>query len=162
MKMITKISLIGGLLASSIAFAGAQADTGSKKASQECHHGSHSKMKGQNVDREGKFLDRMTERLKLTTEQRGSVQAVLQKSKSQRVALKEKMRSNRKALRALGQDGKIDDNKVQELARERGNLVADLVIQRSKVRSEIQQVLTDTQREQMKQMREQHGHHNKG
>ena len=34
MKMITKISLIGGLLASSIAFAGAQADTGSKKASQ--------------------------------------------------------------------------------------------------------------------------------
>ena len=85
MKMITKISLIGGLLASSIAFAGAQADTGSKKASQECHHGSHSKMKGQNVDREAKFLDRMTERLKLTTEQRGSVQAVLQKSKSQRV-----------------------------------------------------------------------------
>ena len=114
------------------------------------------------MDREVKFLDRMSDRLKLTTEQRGSVQAVLQKSKSQRVALKEKMQSNRKALRALGQDGKTDDDKVQELARERGNLVSDLVIQRSKVRNEIQQVLTDTQREQMKQMREKHGHHNKG
>jgi Spy/CpxP family protein refolding chaperone len=48
------------------------------------------------------------------------------------------------------------------MAQERGDLVADLIIQRNKVRNEIQQVLTDTQREQMKQMREKREHQNKG
>lgn len=163
MKIIKKISLIGCLLASSIALAGTQADTGSKKASQECRHGSHSRM-GQGADGGERFLNRMTDRLKLTTEQRSSVEAVLQKSKSQMANLKEKMQTNRKALRELKQNGGGDGSQVQVLAQERGNLVAASIIQRSKIRNEIQLVLTDTQREQMKQMREEHkhGHHNKG
>ncbi|PTR09154.1 Spy/CpxP family protein refolding chaperone [Nitrosospira sp. Nsp5] len=163
MKIITKISLIGCLLASSIALAGTQADTGSKKASQECHHGAHSRM-GQGADGGERFLNRMTDRLKLTTEQRSSVEAVLQKSKSQMANLKEKIQTNRKALRELKQNGGGDGSQVQVLAQERGNLVAASIIQRSKIRNEIQLVLTDTQREQMKQMREEHkhGHHNKG
>ena len=53
MKTITKISLIGGLLASSMALAAPSPDTDSKKASQECHHGAHSRMMGQGVDGEG-------------------------------------------------------------------------------------------------------------
>jgi len=72
------------------------------------------------------------------------------------------MQTNRKALREVKREGKSDGNQVQALARERGDLVADMIIQRSKVRSEIQQVLTDTQREQMKQMRGRHEHHDKG
>lgn len=163
MKTITKISLIGCLLASSIALAGPQADMGSKKASQDCHHGAHSRM-GQGTDGGERFLNRMTDRLKLTTEQRSSVEAVLQKSKSQMANLKEKIQTNRKALRELRRDGNSDGSQVQVLAQERGNLVAESIIQRSKIRNEIQLVLTDTQREQMKQMREEHkhGHHNKG
>lgn len=161
MKTITTIALIGGLLASSIALAGPNLDTDSKKV--PCNHGAHSKMKGQGMEGKGNFLDSMTDRLKLTTEQRGSVEAVLQKSKPQITSIKEKMQANRKALRELGRDGKSDGNQVQTLAQERGYLVTDLVIQRTKVRDEIRQVLTDTQREQMNQMREKkHGHHNKG
>jgi Spy/CpxP family protein refolding chaperone len=163
MKTITKISLIGCLLASSIALAGPQADTGSGKASQECHHGAHSRM-GKGMDGGERFLNRMTERLKLTSEQRSSVEAVLQKSKSQMVSLKEKMQANRQALRELKRKGTSDNSQVQVLAQERGNLTAESIIQRSKIRNEIQLVLTDTQREQMKQMREEHKHrhHNKG
>lgn len=163
MKIITKISLIGCLLASSIALAGTQADTGSRKASQDCHHSAHSRM-GQGTDGGERFLNRMTDRLKLTTEQRSSVEAVLQKSKSQMANLKEKIQTNRKALRELKRDGNSDGSQVQVLAQERGNLVAESLIQRSKIRNEIQLVLTDTQREQMKQMREEHkhGHQNKG
>jgi hypothetical protein len=37
-----------------------------------------------------------------------------------------------------------------------------MIVQRSKVRSEIRQVLTETQLEQMKQMRGKSGHYNKG
>ena len=46
-----------------------------------------------------------------------------------------------------------DEGTGTALAQERGDLVANMIIERSKVRSEIQQILTDTQREQMKQMR---------
>jgi Spy/CpxP family protein refolding chaperone len=156
MKTIMKISLIGGLLISSIAVAVPQPDTDSKDGARGCHHGVHGMMK-QGRKGEGRFLDRMADRLQLTTEQRSSVKTVLEKSKPQMTAIKEKMRTNRKALRELGRDGS-DDSRVQALARERGDLVANLVIERSKIRSDIQQILTDTQREQMKQMRSKHKH----
>ena len=157
MKTIMKISLIGGLLISSMALAVPQPDTDSKDGARGCHHGKHAGMMGQGIKGEGHFLDRMADRLELTTEQRLSVKAALEKSKPQMTAIKEKMRTNRKALRELGRDGG-DDSRVQALARERGDLVASLVIERSKIRSDIQEILTDTQREQMKQMRWKHRH----
>ncbi|HEX8873180.1 MAG TPA: Spy/CpxP family protein refolding chaperone [Nitrosospira sp.] len=167
MKTMTKISLLGCLLASSsMVLADTQAGAtgaGSGKISQECHHRAHSRME-QGTDGGQRFLNRMTERLKLTPEQHSSVEAILQKSKSQMAGLKEGMKTNRKALRELRRNGYSDIGQVQALAQERGNLVASLIVQRSKVRNEIQQVLTDTQREQLKQMREKHGdgHYNKG
>jgi Spy/CpxP family protein refolding chaperone len=166
MKTIMKISLIGGLLISSMALAAPQPDADSKDGARGCHHGAHAGIMKQGIKGEGRFLDRMADRLELTKEQRSSVKAALEKSKPQMTAIKEKMRTNRKALRELGRDGS-DDSRVQALARERGDLVANLVIERSKIRSDIQQILTDTQREQMKQMRwkhrhDGHGHHDKG
>ena len=50
MKTITKIALIGGLLASSIALAAPNPDTDPRKP-EGCHHGAHSKM----MKDEGKF-----------------------------------------------------------------------------------------------------------
>jgi Spy/CpxP family protein refolding chaperone len=157
MKTIMKISLISGLLISSMALAVPQPDTDSKD-SAHCHHGKHAGMMGQGTRGEGRFLDRLADRLELSTEQRSSVQAVLEKSKPQMTAIKEKMRTNRKALRELGGDSSSDDNRLQELARERGDLVASMVIERSKIRGDIQQILTEKQREQMKQMRSKHRH----
>ena len=166
MKTFMKVSLISGLLISSMALAVPQPETDSKDGARGCHHGKHAGMMGQGIKGEGRFLDRMADRLELSPEQRSSVKAALEKSKPQMTAIKEKMRTNRKALRELGRDGS-DDSRVQALARERGDLVASLVIERSKIRSDIQQILTDTQREQIKQMRSKHrhdghGHHNKG
>jgi Spy/CpxP family protein refolding chaperone len=158
MKTIMKISLIGGLLISSMALAAPQPDADSKDGARGCHHGAHAGIMKQGIKGEGRFLDRMADRLELTTEQRSSVKAALEKSKPRMTAIKEKMRTNRKALRELGRDGSSDDNRVQALARERGDLVASLVIERSKIRSDIQQILTDKQREQMKQMRSKHRH----
>jgi Spy/CpxP family protein refolding chaperone len=157
MKTIMKISLIGGLLISSIAVAAPQPDVDSKDGARGCYHGAHAGMMKQGTKDEERFLDRMADHLKLSTEQRLSVKAALEKSKPQMTAIKEKMRTNRKALRELGRDDS-DDSRVQALARERGDLVASLVIERSKIRSDIQEILTDTQREQMKQMRWKHRH----
>lgn len=163
MKSIAKIVLISSLLASSMALAASGPDnSNSGKTWHDCHHGRHSGMKGEGMHGGEKFLDRMTDRLKLTAEQRSSVQAVLQKSQPQRANLREKMQANRKALKELARSGKSDSSQVATLAQERGQLVADLIVQRSKVRGEIRDILTDAQREQMNQMREKSGHRNKG
>jgi Spy/CpxP family protein refolding chaperone len=162
MKSFTKVVLISGLLSSSMAMAGTSPDNSSGKASHHCHHGKHSGMKGEGMDRGEKFMNRMADRLQLTTEQRSSVQAVLQKSQPQRANLKEKMQANRKALKELARSGNSDSSQIAELAQERGQLVADMIVQRSKVRGEIREILTDAQREQLDQMRERSVHHNKG
>lgn len=155
MKAITKISLISGLLASSMAFANPDSDAYSRSGYRGC---GHSKM----MKDQGRFLDRMTDRLKLTAEQRASIKTVMEKSKPQIADLREKMRANRKALREVKREPKINEGQVQQLARERGNLVAELIIERTRMRNDIRQVLTDTQREQMRQMREKRWEHNKG
>jgi periplasmic protein CpxP/Spy len=148
MKAITKISLISGLLASSLALADPKPNTYTD--SRECGRGAHSKM----MKDQSRFLDRMADRLKLTGEQRASIKTVMETSKPQMAHIKEKMQANRKALRDLRRAKNIDEGQVEQLAYERGNLVASMIIERTKVRSEIRQVLTDAQREQMRQMRE--------
>jgi Spy/CpxP family protein refolding chaperone len=77
MKAITKISLISGLLASSMALADPKPDTYTD--SRGCGHGAHSKM----MKDQGRFLDRMADRLKLTAEQRASIKTVMETSKPQ-------------------------------------------------------------------------------
>ena len=156
MKAMTKISLISGLLASSMALADPKPDIYTD--SRGCGHGADSKM----MKDQGRFLDRMADRLKLTAEQRASIKTVMETSKPQIADIKEKMRVNRKALRELRRATNIDEGQVQQLAHERGNLVANMIIERTKVRSEMRQVLTDTQREQMRQMRKNRWEGNKG
>lgn len=178
MKTTMKISLISGLLASGIALANPASDTSAESAApapdkpHACHHGKHGKHHshhghdghhGHHRHGGGFFMQRMADKLELTPEQRTSVKAVVEKSKPQMAEFREKMRANRKALRELARDGKADDAKVAALAQEKGTLVADMTIERTRMRSDIRAILTDTQRDKLKQMREQHRkeHHDK-
>ncbi|PTR16026.1 Spy/CpxP family protein refolding chaperone [Nitrosospira sp. Nsp2] len=156
MKTIVKISLIGGLLASSMALADPHSDTYLKDGARGCHHGARSGKIGQGMEGKGLYWEKMADRLQLTTAQRASVKAAVENAKPRFADLKEKMRTNRKALKELGRAGNSDESRLEALARERGNLVADLTIQRSRTRNDINNVFTDAQREQMKQMREKH------
>jgi len=162
MKTIMKLSLIGGLLASGIVLADPHSDAYQKYASSDYHHSADSRSEGQGKEGKRAFWDKMAERLQLTTEQRASIGAIMEKSKPQTAAIREKIRANRKELRELARNAQIDDSRVQKLARERGNLVAELVTERAKTRHAINQILTDAQQEQMKQMREKNRHHGKG
>lgn len=172
MKTIMKISLVSGLLASGIALANPAADTSAESAApaadkpHACHHGKHGKHHGHHGHhRHGGefFMQQMADKLELTPEQRTSVKAVVEKSKPQMTEFREKMRANRKALRELARDGKADDARVAALAQEKGTLVAGMTIERTRMRSDIRAILTDTQRDKLKQMREQHRkeHHDK-
>lgn len=169
MKTITKISLIGGLLASGIALANPAPDAATAPAADKphaCHQGKHGKHRGHHHHHGhgGEFfLERMADKLELTPEQRTSINAVVEKSKPRMAGIREKMGENRKALRELSRDGKIDMARVEALAREKGTLVADMTIERTRMRGDIRAILTDAQREKLKQIREQHRkeHHDK-
>ena len=157
MKTITMVTVISSLLASSLALADPHTDSYLKDGGKGCHHGARSgKMEGQ-------YWEKMADDLKLTVEQRALVKVAVEKAKPRIADLKERMQTNRKALRELRQAGIGDESQLRALARERGNLVVDLTIQRSQTRDDIRQILTDTQREQMKQIREKyrHEHRNK-
>jgi len=158
MKTITMVTMISGLLASSLASADPHTDSYLKDGGKGCHHGARSgKMEGmKGMEGKGQYWEKMADDLKLTTEQRALVKVTVEKAKPRIADLRERMQTNRKALRELRQAGIGDGSRLQALARERGNLVADLTIQRLQMRDDIRQILTDTQREQMKQMREEY------
>ena len=133
MKTITMVTVISSLLASSLALADPHTDSYLKDGGKGCHHGARSgKMEGQ-------YWEKMADDLKLTVEQRALVKVAVEKAKPRIADLKERMQTNRKALRELRQAGIGDESQLRALARERGNLVADLTIQRSKMRNMCQQ-----------------------
>lgn len=162
MKTFTKAVLIGGLLAGGLAAAGMTSALASPDEDGECHRGGHSMKMGRHMDGEEHFLDHMTRRLDLTKEQQASIQEILKKSDTGMRETRDKLRANHEALRKLADDGQADAKQVQKLAQEQGRLIAEQIVQRTQVHGEIQKLLTDAQREQLKEMRERHGRHFRG
>lgn len=104
----------------------------------------------------GAGFERKLEQLDLTAEQRGAIRAIVDRTRPQMHELREQMRANREQLRALGQVATLDEGELRRLANVQGQLLADMIVLRTKMRSEINAVLNDEQRRQLEQMREQH------
>jgi len=102
-------------------------------------------------------IDRMAAMLDLTKEQRDKVRAIVDKSTPKTRELRDKIADNRAQLRTLVQQDKAKDADVRKLADERGKLVAEMIVQRTKVKNEIHAVLTPEQREKMQQRWEHRG-----
>jgi len=96
-------------------------------------------------------IDRMAEYLGLSTEQRAQVRAIVDKARPQARALHDKLRDNHQQLRALMQQDKPKDSEVRKLADAQGKLIADQIVQRTKMQSDIRAVLTPEQREKLQQ-----------
>ncbi len=68
--------------------------------------------------------------------------------------LHDRMADNRQQLRALtAQGGDVDQAKLRTLADAQGKDMADMIMLRTQMQSEIAKVLTPAQREQMQQQR---------
>lgn len=152
MKSFTKVVLIGGLLTSGLA-AGTQMATASNDERGGIRRGDHSRMPGPGMDDGNPLLERMTEQLNLTKDQQASVREILKKFEPKMRELMDKMRTSREALRKQTDDGKADDKQVQKLAQEQGQLMAETIVQRTRIDAEIQKVLTDAQRQKFKEIR---------
>jgi Spy/CpxP family protein refolding chaperone len=155
MKKSIKTLLIGtaiaGSLAAGLVFA---MPPGS---GESCMHGGHGmgfEHRGMDAD---SYIDRMAQRLDLTTEQRDKVRAIVDKARPQTRELRDKLSENRKQLQALTQQGTAKEGEVRKLADAKGKLIADMIVQRSKLRNEIDAVLTPEQREKLRQRFEHRG-----
>jgi Spy/CpxP family protein refolding chaperone len=96
-------------------------------------------------------VDRMAARLDLTTEQRDKVRAIVDKTRTQTRELRDQLSENRKQLQSLTQSGTAKESEIRKLADNQGKLIANMIVQRSKVQGEINAVLTPEQREKMQQ-----------
>jgi Spy/CpxP family protein refolding chaperone len=100
--------------------------------------------------------ERLADRLNLTGAQRQSMKAIDDKYQPKLRALRASMSDNRQALTRVD----APDDKVRELAEAQGKTIADMIVMRSHMRSEMDKVLTDEQRQKRDKMFEQHWHHN--
>ena len=124
---------------------------------ESCLHGGRGMGFGHHGMDADSHVDRMAERLDLTKEQRDKVRAIVDKTRPQTRELRDKLSENRKQLQTLTQQGTAKESEIRKLADNQGKLIADMIVQRSKVQGEISAVLTPEQREKMQQRFEQRG-----
>lgn len=149
MKKSFKTLLATALVVSSLGMAGQVAAMPYGGGPDGCMRGGLHKGPGG----KGFNVERMSNRLNLTQEQRTQVQAIVDGNSEQMTDLRAKMQQNRETIRGLTQQTPFDEEEVRRLADEQGDLKADMIVLRAQQRSQISAVLTDEQREQMKNMR---------
>jgi Spy/CpxP family protein refolding chaperone len=156
MKKSIKTLLIGTAIAGSLAAGLALAMP--PGGGETCMHGGHGMGFGRHGMDSDASIERMAQRLDLTTEQRDKVRAIVDKARPQTRVLRDKLAENHKQLHALTQQGTAQEAEVRKLADSQGKLIADMIVQHNKERSEINAVLTPAQREKLRQQFEPHRH----
>ncbi len=104
-----------------------------------------------------RMIERMASSLDLSKEQRDAMYAIADKARPQTRELRDRLIETRKQLRALMAQGTPKESEVRKLADAQGKDIADMIVLRTKVRMEINGVLTDAQRQQLEQWRGQRG-----
>ena len=156
-KMLITL-LAGSLAMGSLGMANADDDRyqkGEYKKGQYCKH------KGEG-SRDEYRLKRMTEKLGLSDEQASRIQAIWDKYSPQKQQMRSKMQENRKQLREVMFADSKDEARLQQLAEAMGKLKTEKILLKSRIHSEVSQVLTSEQLEKRKQMRQRHGHKHHG
>jgi len=99
---------------------------------------------------------RMFRNLDLTDEQRTEIRKILETERSIMKPVHQELRGNRQALDEATKDGQFNEAQVTALAEKQGDLMAQMIVSRERVQSQIWQFLTPEQREKLAQWREKH------
>ena len=107
-------------------------------------------------DRKGDDMDimRMAERLGLTQDQRDRIGKIIDETRPKLRKNGFDMMDNRKELHALMKEDKLDDRKLRSLTRKQGELMADMMYMRMKMRADVRSVLTDEQLNKLKERKD--------
>jgi len=104
-----------------------------------------------------RMIEHMASSLDLSKQQRDAMYAIVDKARPQTRELRDRLVETHKQLRALTQQGTPKESEVRKLADAQGKAIADMIVLRTRIRTEIRGVLTDAQRQQLDQWRGQHG-----
>jgi protein CpxP len=91
--------------------------------------------------------------LDLTDEQKAKIKEIVDANKETAGPVREAMKANREKLAAM--TGEFDQAKVAELAKTQGDLMAQSIVARQRVKAQIFALLTDEQKAKAVEMREQ-------
>jgi len=151
MRLPARTLIVSTLLAGSLAVGGA-ALARPPGGPGDCGGIPHAGMRAGHGDPAAR-LERMADRLGLTQQQRDSVRGIVDRYRPQTRQLSDRMRDNRQQLRTAMREAQPDAAQVQKLAQAQGDLVAERIVLHSKMRAEIDQVLTPEQRQQLQNRR---------
>jgi Spy/CpxP family protein refolding chaperone len=99
-------------------------------------------------------LNRLSEKLGLTSEQKAKLEAILANTRPQLEQINQQRKANRQALRNLTQQDHYDEAEVTRLAEAQGDLTAQRVKLASQTKAEVFALLTPQQREKVQAMME--------
>jgi len=97
---------------------------------------------------------RMAEKLNLNDEQKAQIKQITDAERTKVEPIFAALKENHQKIEDLTSDGSFDEAKIQALATEQGNLSAQLIVEKERVKSQIFQILTPEQREQAKQFKD--------
>lgn len=145
---ILMTTLLAGMLEATSVYANQLA--GGKGQSAGCHHAYQHTRESQ--------IYRIGKRLGLTKDQRTAVRAIVEQHRPQMRALRDMQIENRHQLMALSASDNSDAAQVRALADTQVKAIADMIVLRAQMRSEINNVLTEEQRKKLLRARENRGH----
>jgi len=94
----------------------------------------------------------MLRRLDLTSDQQAKVKEIFEANKGTVQPLREQLKANHEKLDSLG--GNFDEGQVTAIAKEQGELMSQLIVDRQKVKSQIFAILTDEQKVKAAQLQQ--------
>ena len=91
-------------------------------------------------------MDFMGRYLQLTDAQKAQVKQIMVNEKPTLKLLEQQLHSNRQQLRELEQSGTFDEAKVRAIAAEQSQILTNLTVERSRMRTQIFNILTPEQK----------------
>jgi len=105
------------------------------------------------------ILEFMTDALDLTSAQQAQAKAILDKEKPTFEPLVKQMADAHKQLSALGEDGSFDEAAVRSLANQHAQTMVELIVQMTRVKSELYAILTPAQKAKAATIMQRHHEH---
>lgn len=100
-------------------------------------------------------FERLAEKLDLTDAQKEQVKQITEASRAKIKPLMESVRANRQKMETLTANGQFDEAQIQTVAQEQGAISAQLIVEKERAKWQIFQILTDEQKAQAAQLKEQ-------
>ena len=100
----------------------------------------------------GPLLGFIGRHLDLTDEQKAEVKKIVEAERTVMQPIHEQMQKNREALKEATKDGQYNETQVTQLAQQQGELMAQMIVSRERVKSQVYKILTPEQREKLAAM----------